>query len=69
MRRQQAILREHYDASAALRTRIDEIASEFLSLRRPNSGKHAARMKHMVRIPMIRCSLWDFRQPKQGGDL
>ena len=48
-REQQIIVRNHYnDVSSSLRSRIDQIAVDFLKLRRPQSKNHAARLPHMV---------------------
>ena len=48
-REQDAIIQKHYnDISSSLKTRIDEIATDFLKFRRPQSKNHAARLPHMV---------------------
>ena len=48
-REQQIIVRNHYnDVSSGLRSRIDQIALDFLKFRRPQSKNHAARLPHMV---------------------
>ena len=48
-REQQRIIADHYnDMSSSLKTRIDQIALDFLKFRRPQSKNHAARLPHMV---------------------
>ena len=48
-RDQQRIIGNHYnDTASSLKTRIDQIALDFLKFRRPQSKNHAARLPHMV---------------------
>ena len=48
-RDQQRIIGNHYnDISRSLKARIDEIATDFLKFRRPQSKNHSARLPHMV---------------------
>jgi cytochrome P450 len=49
MRQLQVIIRCYYEnASSSLRARVDQIATDFLQYRRPQSKNHAARLPHMV---------------------
>ena len=48
-REQQSVVRRHYnETSSSLRTRMDQIALDFLKFRRPMSKNHAARLPHMI---------------------
>merc|ERR1712200_33824 len=48
MKKQQKILNSYYQTNEYFKQKIDKIALEFLSFRRPQSKNHETRIPHMV---------------------